>query len=74
MNRRIISRFTVPAVAAIAALMLSVAPAGASTTAAHWYGPYQDEGTCNYWQYAVKAAGGHTHPCFYDQGWYFVED
>ncbi|TDD34613.1 hypothetical protein E1286_40645 [Nonomuraea terrae] len=49
----------------------------ASVTAMGWkyHGYYPDLGTCNYWRYAVKAAGGDVGSCW-DTGssnWVFAE-
>jgi hypothetical protein len=51
----------------------STAYAGAPTTsAAETYGPYRDEGTCNYWMYGVRAGGTPTTPCWgFGRWWYF---
>lgn len=85
MKRHIARGIAVTATAAFATLLLSGAPAGAAESATstsapatasaagypHYYGPYPDEGTCNYWKYAVAATGERVHGCFYDIGWYF---
>lgn len=34
-----------------------------ATAASELYGPYSSLGTCNYWRYAVQAAGHRTEPC-----------
>lgn len=34
-----------------------------ATAAGELYGPYSSLGTCNYWRYAVEAAGHRTEPC-----------
>jgi hypothetical protein len=65
---------TIAATAALAAT-LPMAAANAET----YYGPYQDQGTCNYWRHAVEQGNPpyRTEPCFYTQlggrpwGWYF---
>ncbi|MEN3609070.1 hypothetical protein AAH979_05920 [Plantactinospora sp. ZYX-F-223] len=70
MKRHITRGIAMTAAATLATLLLSVAPVRA-TESATYYGPYADEGTCNYWKYAVAATGQRTHGCFYDIGWYF---
>jgi exo-beta-1,3-glucanase (GH17 family) len=83
MKRHITRGIAITATAAFATLLVSVAPAQATesttdssapatTSATRYYGPYADEGTCNYWKHAVAAATGlRVHGCFFDIGWYF---
>jgi hypothetical protein len=79
--RRFFSKaITIMAIVALGAL-LPVTAASASTTR----GPYPDEGTCNYWMNAVRAAGYNTSDCYVpcgigctapngDTRWYFAEN
>ncbi|MCW6003970.1 hypothetical protein K1W54_05140 [Micromonospora sp. CPCC 205371] len=83
MKRHIIRGAAITASAAFATMLLSAGPAQgaesatsssaapAAASATRYYGPYPDEGTCNYWKYAVAATGQRVHGCFYDIGWYF---
>jgi hypothetical protein len=51
------------------------APAVTEAAADNWYGPYRDLGTCNYWKYAMNAAGVRTTSChqpFLDGTWWFI--
>jgi hypothetical protein len=75
------TRAVVIASIAIFAALLPLNAASAASNAGHYYGPYNDQGTCNYWQYGVAAGGASTTPCWYTDdyfgpeyggpGWYF---
>ena len=70
MKRRITRGIAITVTATLATLLLSAAPARAD----HWYGPYSDEATCNYWRYAVQASGQPTRRCYHDiyYQWFFA--
>jgi hypothetical protein len=64
--------------AASAAILATIPMASAS--AERYFGPYQDEGTCNYWRHAVEQGNPpyHTSVCFWSGpspagnfGWFF---
>jgi hypothetical protein len=43
--------------------------------ASEWYGPYDSQGTCNYWEAAMRNAGYRTSGCFdltLRGDWYFI--
>jgi hypothetical protein len=79
-KRQISGMLAIAATATVAGLTLSGTPAQAGTPtgtqagtqAVKYHGPYSSKGTCEYWRYAMAAAGVRVDPrCWDDQGWYF---